>query len=135
VLATGIFADGTYGDKWNGVNGTVKGLLYGDPGQLVAQVLHAVVGAAWAFGVTYLIFTVAKRYMQIRVSEAAELQGLDEPEFGAVCYPDFVLATTTTGSYAGAHSGPPSTAPASHAAADPGPPGRPSPDTAKGDSR
>src|SRR5438045_1845159 len=34
VLAVGIFADGTYGSGWNGVNGNVTGLLYGDGGQL-----------------------------------------------------------------------------------------------------
>jgi ammonia channel protein AmtB len=44
-------------------------------------------------GVTFLIFTIAKRFMKIRVSEEAELQGLDVPEFGSVCYPDFVLAS------------------------------------------
>ena len=30
VIALGLFADGTYGDGWNGVTGTVKGLFYGD---------------------------------------------------------------------------------------------------------
>ena len=30
VLSLGLFADGTYGDGWNGVAGTVKGLFYGD---------------------------------------------------------------------------------------------------------
>lgn len=103
VLSLGIFADGTYGDKWNGVGGTVKGLLYGDAGQLAAQVVHVVVGAAWAMGVTFLVFGVAKRFMKLRVSEEAEIRGLDEPEFGAVCYPDFVLATTSTGSFASSH--------------------------------
>ena len=31
--------------------------------------------------------------MQIRVSPEAEIQGLDVPEFGVLCYPDFVLAS------------------------------------------
>jgi len=30
MLALGLFADGTYGDTLNGVEGTVKGLFYGD---------------------------------------------------------------------------------------------------------
>ena len=101
VVAVGIFADGTYGDAWNGVAGPVKGLLYGDPGQLAAQVVHAVLGFVWAFGVTMVVFRVAKRFMQIRVSEAAELEGLDVPEFGALCYPDFVLVSSTGGGHAG----------------------------------
>ena len=54
VLAVGIFADGTYGSGWNGVSGNVKGLLYGDGGQLLAQVAHVVVGFVWALGVTCL---------------------------------------------------------------------------------
>ena len=100
VLAVGIFADGTYGDGWNGVKGGVKGLLYGDPGQLGAQIFHAVLGFVWAFGITWLIFGVAKRFITLRVSAEAELEGLDMPEFGALCYPDFVLATTKTGGHA-----------------------------------
>src|SRR5262249_52294175 len=51
VLAVGLFADGTYGELWNGVPGTVKGLFYGDGGQLVAQVIDGLVGFIWAWGV------------------------------------------------------------------------------------
>ena len=93
VLSVGIFADGTYGDGWNGVSGPVKGLIYGDGGQLLAQVAEVVVGFAWAFGLFYVIFKLAKNFMAIRVSEAAEIEGLDVPEFGAHCYPDFVLVS------------------------------------------
>jgi Amt family ammonium transporter len=92
VLSVGLFADGTYGDGWNGVKGTVKGLFYGDPGQLLAQVAHAVVNFAWAFGITFIIFSLAKQFIRVRVSPQVELEGLDMPEFGALCYPDFVLA-------------------------------------------
>ena len=31
--------------------------------------------------------------MTIRVSREAEIEGIDMPEFGALCYPDFVLAS------------------------------------------
>jgi Amt family ammonium transporter len=94
VLAVGIFADGTYGAGWNGVTGNVKGLIYGDGGQLLAQIAHVFVGFVWAWGLTWLLFTGAKRFMQIRVSREVEIGGLDLPEFGSVCYPDFVLAST-----------------------------------------
>jgi Amt family ammonium transporter len=97
VLSVGLFADGTYGSGWNGVNGTVKGLFYGDVGQLGAQIFHVVVGFLWAWGITYLIFTIAKNFMQIRVSEEVELQGLDMPEFGVLAYPDFVLHHSAAG--------------------------------------
>lgn len=132
VLAVGIFADGTYGDGWNGVSGPVKGLIYGDGGQLAAQAAHVVVGFVWAWGVTWLIFTVAKRFMQIRVSPQTELEGLDMPEFGALCYPDFVLATTKTGGHAPAaaspveHSSRPSPAFVDHDPASTGSPPPPS---------
>jgi Amt family ammonium transporter len=96
VLSVGVFADGTYGEGWNGVSGNVKGIIYGDGGQLLAQLAHAVLGFVWAFGVTWIIFTVAKRFMAIRVTPEAERQGLDVPEFGALCYPDFVLVSSHT---------------------------------------
>ena len=102
VLAVGIFADGTYGSGWNGVSGNVKGLLYGDGGQFLAQMAHAVVGFAWAFGATWVIFKVVKQFIKIRVSPQVEIEGLDMAEFGAVCYPDFVLSTTHGGGTAGA---------------------------------
>ena len=38
VLSLGLFADGTYGDGWNGVAGTVKGLFYGDASQFARAV-------------------------------------------------------------------------------------------------
>ena len=97
VLSVGLFADGTYGTGWNGVNGTVKGLFYGDGGQLVAQLFHVVVGFIWAWGITWLIFTIAKNFMQIRVSPEVELEGLDMPEFGVLAYPDFVLHHSAAG--------------------------------------
>jgi len=42
-----LLADGTYGDGWNGVNGTGAGLLYGDASQFAAQLIG---GAATSWG-------------------------------------------------------------------------------------
>src|SRR5439155_133614 len=42
ILSLGLLADGTYGDGWNGVNGAVRGLLYGDAGQFAAQLVGGV---------------------------------------------------------------------------------------------
>ena len=50
VIAVGLFADGTYGAGWNGVDGTVRGLLYGDPSQLVAQLAGVATLLLWGFG-------------------------------------------------------------------------------------
>ncbi len=97
VLAVGLFADGTYGAGWNGGKASgVTGLFYGDAGQLAAQAVPVVVGFIWAWGITWLIFKIAKNFMQIRVSPEVEIQGLDMPEFGVLAYPDFVLAHTST---------------------------------------
>jgi Amt family ammonium transporter len=99
VLSVGLFADGTYPDKsvgWNGVMHPVEGLFHGAGlGQLGAQVIDVGAGFAWAFGVTFVIFMIAKRFMKIRVSPEVEIAGTDEGEFGQVCYPDFVLRAET----------------------------------------
>jgi Amt family ammonium transporter len=104
VLAVGLFADGTYGIGWNGVGATsthgVRGLFYGDGGQLIAQGFHIVVGFAWAWGITWIIFKIAKNFMQIRVSPEVEIEGLDVPEFGVLAYPDFVLSHASSGGHA-----------------------------------
>jgi Amt family ammonium transporter len=98
IIAVGLFADGTYGDGWNGVKGTVSGLFYnGHWGQLLAQLAHVVVGFAWAWGAMWIIFTIAKSFMKIRVSHEVELEGLDMPEFGVLAYPDFVLSSSDIG--------------------------------------
>lgn len=99
VLSVGVFADGTYGDGFNNVKGGVTGVLYGHHqfGQLWAQLAHATLGFVWAFGVTFIIFKAAQRFMQIRVSPEVEIEGLDVPEFGAKAYPEFVLVTSQVG--------------------------------------
>lgn len=89
VLAVGLFADGSYGDGWNGVEGTVTGLLYGGgPGQLGAQLITAAVAAAWAFVVMYAFFKVQDKIQGIRVTRDEETIGLDVPEMGVAAYPD-----------------------------------------------
>ena len=45
-----------------------------------------------------------KRFVQIRVSPEVEIQGLDVPEFGVLCYPDFVLSSTEIGHSASSHA-------------------------------
>jgi Amt family ammonium transporter len=99
VIAVGLFADGTYGQGWNGtaihsVHG-VRGLFYGDVGQLGAQFVDLAVGFAWAWGITWVLFKIISRYVQIRVSPEVEIEGTDRGEFGQVCYPDFVIVSET----------------------------------------
>jgi Amt family ammonium transporter len=99
MIALGLFADGTYGDGFNGVKGAVTGLFYGGgTGQLTAQLIACVVVAAWAFGMHYIFFTVQKKTTGLRSSEADELAGLDATEMGVLAYPDFTGSTAIGGS-------------------------------------
>src|SRR2546425_11580214 len=57
ILSLGLLADGTYGDGWNGVNGAVRGLFYGDASQFAAQLIG---GAANIVGVGVMAFAAYK---------------------------------------------------------------------------
>ncbi|MDP4174963.1 MAG: ammonium transporter [Bacteroidota bacterium] len=88
IIAVGIFADGTYGNGWNGVPGTVRGLLYGDPSQLVAQLIGSLVCAVFVFSTMYGFFKLSDKLFGIRVSKRDEIEGLDMPEMGVKGYDD-----------------------------------------------
>ena len=90
VLSVGIFADGTFGVGWNGVAGAVKGCLYGDWGQLAAQLIGCATLIVWAFGVSWVFFKVLDRVMGLRVPPEVELEGLDLAETGVLAYHGFV---------------------------------------------
>lgn len=93
VLAVGLFADGTafYGGTWNKVNGVVKGIFYGDSGQLVAQIIGCMTVIIWAFGVSFVFFKLLDRVVKLRVPTDVELEGLDIAETGVLAYPDFPI--------------------------------------------
>ncbi len=95
VLAVGIFADGKYGGGWNGVDGNVKGLLYGDWGQFGAQAIACGVIMVLGIGLSYTFFKLTNKIVPIRSVEADEISGLDLPEMGAMAYPDFLEAQGT----------------------------------------
>jgi Amt family ammonium transporter len=88
VLSLGLFADGSYGDGWNGVAGPVKGLFYGDSSQFVAQLIGTLTCALFVFPVMYLFFKVSNKITPIRVPAADEIAGLDIPEMGVHGYVD-----------------------------------------------
>jgi Amt family ammonium transporter len=95
VIAVGLFADGksNYGGSWNGVNGSVTGLFYGDPGQLVAQLIGISALVGFVFTFAYVVNWAIDATIGQRVGAAAELEGLDLPEMGALGYPEFELRT------------------------------------------
>ena len=97
VLSLGLFADGTYGDGWNGVTGTVKGLFYCDASQFAAQCIGTLTCFVWVFAMFFAFFKVLDAVLGNRVSAEVELEGLDIPEMGAMAYPDFVLTPGPSG--------------------------------------
>jgi Amt family ammonium transporter len=89
LLAVGIFADGTYGD--------VSGLIVGNSGQMIAQIIDVVTVAVWAFGTGYILFAVLKRTVGLRASREDELAGMDISEHGYSAYPEFVTQESGEG--------------------------------------
>lgn len=96
VISLGIFADGTYGAGWNGVDGAVRGLLYGDASQLAAQLIGAAVAIVFTLTLAYVFFKVQHKVMGIRVSERQELLGLDIPEMGSLAYHGLITSKFET---------------------------------------
>ncbi len=106
LLSLGIFANGKYGMGWNGVvrekfdanldsdgliSDGVRGILYGDTSQFLAQLLSAVTVLVFGFAMAWVWFKLSNLITPIRVSAEVEREGLDIPEMGAHGYPDFTL--------------------------------------------
>ena len=87
-LALGLFADGTYGDGWNGVKGNVTGLFYGDGSQFIAELIGVTTCFIVVFAVMYAFFKISNKIAPLRVKEADEIAGLDIPEMGVLGYVD-----------------------------------------------
>ncbi|HEU5012699.1 MAG TPA: ammonia channel protein, partial [Roseiflexaceae bacterium] len=80
ALATGIFAT-------KAVNSAgADGLLYGNPGQLVIQLIAVVSVAAYAAGVTWVLLKFINATIGLRVSLEEEVRGLDASQHGEVAY-------------------------------------------------
>ena len=95
LVALGLFADGTYGEGFNGVSGAVRGLFYGGGfGQLGAQLISVAVVVTWAFGTGFALFKIQNALQEggIRSTAEDELAGLDATEMGVLAYPDFAGA-------------------------------------------
>jgi Amt family ammonium transporter len=112
ILALGLFADGTYGGPaWNGVylyreletgqlvslaapaahlanleSLGVTGLFYGNPSQLVAQLIGASANIVWVGAASFVMFKLIDATIGNRVSPEVELTGLDIPELGVLGY-------------------------------------------------
>jgi Amt family ammonium transporter len=86
-LALGLFADGTYGEGWNGVAGTVTGLFYGGGfSQLFAQIIGVTTNIIYVGAIGWLMFKFIGKIVGNRVKAEDELVGLDIPEMGVEGY-------------------------------------------------
>jgi Amt family ammonium transporter len=79
ALATGIFANPE-------INSLGTGLLYGNPGQFVTQLLTVIVAAGFSFIVTFVLARVLDMVFGLSVSKEEEQMGLDVSEHGERAY-------------------------------------------------
>ena len=79
AVSVGLFATAA-------VNPAVKGLFYGNPGQLGIQVLAVAVVATFAFVGSYLLLRLVDVFSPLRVSPKEEDEGLDLSQHGEEAY-------------------------------------------------
>jgi Amt family ammonium transporter len=79
AILTGVFADPS-------INEAGKGLLYGNPGQLITQLIAVGVTIVYVAIVTFVIFMLIKLFVGLRVDVEDEIIGLDESQHGEKAY-------------------------------------------------
>jgi Amt family ammonium transporter len=79
AILTGVFADPS-------INEAGKGLLYGNPGQVLIQILSVVVTIVYDAIATFVILMVAKALTGLRVSHEEEIAGLDSSQHREKAY-------------------------------------------------
>jgi Amt family ammonium transporter len=95
VFALGLFADGTYGDALNGVEGSVTGLFYGDASQLAAQCIGILANIIYVGLIGYVVFKLLDVTIGLRVDPEQEAEGLDQYEVAVIAYPDFNIRSSS----------------------------------------
>jgi Amt family ammonium transporter len=79
AILTGVFADPS-------INELGKGLLYGNAGQLMTQIIASAITFVYSAVATAVIFMVIKYTLGLRVDEEDEVIGLDESQHGEKAY-------------------------------------------------
>jgi Amt family ammonium transporter len=79
ILFIGFFAQ----ESWNGV---ADGLAYGNPGQLLDQVLAVLAAPTYAFVMTFIILKVLGALMPLRATDQEEAIGMDVTQHGEEAY-------------------------------------------------
>ncbi len=91
-LSIGLLADGSYGDGWNGVSGTVTGLFYGGGmGQFWAEFVGVTACFITLSILSIIVYKIVDVIVGNRVSEEVEVDGLDIPEMGVTGYNGMVM--------------------------------------------
>jgi ammonium transporter, Amt family len=72
-----------------GIWGTIVVPVYNTEASFGTQIVGIAAVGAFTFGVSYVVWTVLKAVLGIRVDEEAEITGLDVSELGMEAYPDF----------------------------------------------
>ena len=75
-----------YAGWWGTVAAGVA--AWNGPAQILMQVAGATACAIYAFGVTYVVFSVINPNWRMRVDAEVEAEGLDLTQFGMLAYPD-----------------------------------------------
>jgi len=75
-----------------GIWGTIVVPVYNTEASFGAQIIGIFAIGAFTFVVSFVVWTVLKAVMGIRVDEEAEITGLDVSELGMEAYPDFTTA-------------------------------------------
>jgi Amt family ammonium transporter len=80
LLAAGLFAS-------TSVNpGGADGLFFGNPSQLGIQALAVLVTLVYTFGLSYILLKIVDMLFGLRVSESAEIEGLDLTQHNETAY-------------------------------------------------
>ena len=79
ALLTGVFAQESF-------NGSVNGLLFGNPGQVVTQVIAIAAVAVYCAVATFILLKVIGLVIPLRASESDESTGLDITQHGEEAY-------------------------------------------------
>jgi Amt family ammonium transporter len=114
LLSVGLFADGTY-PTWgfNNVDGPVKGLFFGDPGQLAAQAIGAGACLVYVSLISFVVYYAIEWTIGNRVSKEVEIEGLDLPEMGIAGYCGVVMDKASESPVSKGYDEPPTAPPES----------------------
>lgn len=85
TIAVGLFASNTPASE-----GTLGLFFGGGIDQLIIQLIGVICVAVWVCATSFIMFTLIKKTVGLRVTAREELAGLDLGEHGSEAYPDFL---------------------------------------------